>query len=125
MDIFELLHQDAVWQTRDEGVVRLEDMSPDHRRNTLALLRRWAPVGADRAHFAYSMHLLLSMRGSEAAEMAGEMLERGLEAESDEIHEDPSRWLEGTALVTRLRAMCEEAALAGAGHEWWEGDSDA
>jgi len=90
------LYQDRVWTTKDGETLRLEDMTPNHRRRTLCYLR----LHARAVKFNYELDLILGPQP--VGEMACDMFDAGLR----ELEEQPAmEWLNETPLVTRLAQM--------------------
>lgn len=115
--IFDFLDQDVWWKPRDLATaVRIDAMEPSHQRNLLAWLRRWGTgQRLSNAHFGYSMSLLLGLPNDMPESVCDE-----LEREANEIHADPTGWLERTPLVTRLRDLVAMRTVLGGGPGWWE-----
>jgi hypothetical protein len=95
-----LLHQAEAW-TKDGRAVRLEDLTPEHRRNLLAWLRRRAEG------LKFSADLALCSVGGPNGDAACDAFE---DACDRQFAEPASVWLEGTDLVTRLRELVDADA---------------
>lgn len=93
----ELLEQDVWWKPRSEPPIRIEDMSPSHRRRLLAYLER----NADRMKFGEETYLLLSVP-HDISDTAGDMLNQEI---STMAHTPAIEWLAEKPLVARLREM--------------------
>lgn len=90
------LYQDERWTTRDGKTLALEDMTPEHRRNLLAMLRR----RADSYKLSAQMSLAYGMQPS------GDAACDAFDAMCDEIGRTPAaQWLEELPLVERLREL--------------------
>lgn len=83
-----IAEQDEVWWPKGRGPVRLEDMTPQHRANTLRLLRRNCLM----THFAWTNQFLGAP-----------------EDVIDEVfRETPEKWIERQPLVRRLARLVAE-----------------
>lgn len=99
MNVFDLLEQDEVWVTQEGETLRLEDMEPRHRRNTLAFLRR-------RAHELHErMSLYYITVPAPTADIASLMFEREM---TEHFEKEPKVWLEEQPLMQRLAALVVE-----------------
>lgn len=107
--IHELLHQDKEWVTRDGRRLALEEMTPRHRANTLAMLRRSAAV----LEWNDAVTRVLPMAGPDMGDQAQLAFDQVL----DQRGEDPLGWLETTALVSRLADMVAADIQATIDHE--------
>lgn len=95
MDLFDLLDQDKVWQTKTGEVVRLKDMTPSHRENTLRLLLR----GAQSYKVSYEFRLL-------SWAPSGDMACDDWDAIVDELSaKDSVVWLSEFPLVQKLQKL--------------------
>jgi len=91
------LMQDQMWTTREGVTLRLEDMTPDHRRNTLCWLRRHAAG----LKFHYELSIIMSPM-QPSGDMACDAFDAGLR----ELEEEPdAQWLNTTPLVLRLTGL--------------------
>lgn len=91
----DLLEQDAIWVGKDGVESNLEDLTPAHRKNLLAWLRRSASGFLDAL-------LLCGPAMGDDAELAWG-------AEHDDMSEtEVQEWIEGEPLVVRLRALVEK-----------------
>lgn len=92
----DLLGQKVWWITKEDVRVKLVDMNPGHRANTLALLERQA----EQMHLVYA--------GSGVFMNAPDDVQASLE------NEDPRKWLSKQPLIKRLRRMVKaDRVLAG------------
>lgn len=86
---------DDLWITKDQRVLRLEDMEPSHRANVMRML--WRPGLALRAWWIESLVWPMS-----EAEQAGYELEHLLNLH---LAMDPVEWMRTTPLYCRLRDL--------------------
>lgn len=87
------LRQDEKWQTRDEGIVKIEDMSRSHAQNLIAWLARRGP-----ALYWGQCATFLFM-----PEPGGDMAQLFLEQEQNELHSMKwDEWLARQPLVSAL-----------------------
>lgn len=98
----DILEQDEMWWPREGAPIRLDDMGPRHRRNTLAMIRR----NAAATKFAYEINALSGPR-PDPFSMAADMVDEGLRQLAKQ---DPVEWINEQPLVARL------AELAAADH---------
>lgn len=89
-----ILEQDEMWWPREGPPIRLTDMGPRHRRNTLAMIRR----GAAATKFAYEISLL-SGPMPDPDSMAADMVDEGLRQLAEQ---DSAEWIEEQPLVAQL-----------------------
>ena len=87
------MEQDEVWITADRMPLKLEEMDPEHRRNTLAMLRR-------RATFLMRAYLYCEIedireRGAPQRPLDGTV----------EVYDSPEAWLERRPLVRALARL--------------------
>lgn len=98
----DLLRQSGWWITKDRQVLRLEDMAPTHRANTLAMLRR----GAVKIHESETWRWMTGapddVVDSAIAETSGTPEERQARA---------WKWLRKQPLVKRLRELVKADRL--------------
>lgn len=94
--MYDLLEQSEWWVTRDGQKLRLKDMAPSHRTNTLALLRR-------NVIYLHLTHVSSPIFNDAPDSVINELTE-----------EDSAAWLEKQPLIRRLRNMVEaDRVLAG------------
>lgn len=90
------LRQTERWTTKDGRVLALEDMTPDHRTNLVAMYHRQANT-LKWAHDSDSISLVYSMDIEPS---------NGILDELDHwIDEDPHVWLDRQPLIKRLREL--------------------
>lgn len=102
----DLIRQATWWITKDKQVIRLEDMAPTHRANTLALLRRNATGFRDAEMWRWMTDDMPDdVSGSLMAEMSD-----GVEVRQKRAW----KWLKRKPLVGRLRELVKaDKLLAG------------
>jgi hypothetical protein len=93
------LMQDQTWTTQDGETLKLEDMTPSHRRNLLAFLERRARRLLDR--YIWNLCSGPEPIGDAAVALFESMLE------AIEVR-DPIEWLNETVFVKRLRQLIAE-----------------
>lgn len=87
------LEQDVIWITRDNRTLRLEDMDPVHRKNTLRLLER------KKIQF----NIIAFTRDFGGYGPSGEMAQWCFEREANEfIEQGIDNWFSALPLVRRL-----------------------
>jgi hypothetical protein len=95
----DLLEQSEWWVTKDGQKLRLKDMAPSHRANTLALLRRGA----------FTLHL---------AHVSSPIFNDAPDSVTNElVAEDSAEWLEKQPLIRRLRNMVKADQVLAGGSE--------
>lgn len=97
MNTMELLDQNVVWRTGDGILIRLEDMDAEHRRNTLAMLRR-------RAEYQYTAYAFCELR----------LMVNAPDEDYDEwvsITDSPQVWLERRPLIIELARLVKKDEL--------------
>lgn len=87
MDTRELLDQDKIWLTADRMPIALVEMDAQHRRNTLAMLRR-------RAEYLRRAYVWCALRARDLIP-------------DREIYDDPAAWLERRPLVKELARLVD------------------
>lgn len=92
----DLIEQSTWWITKDKQVLRLEDMAPTHRANTLALLRRGAVKLHESETWRWMTNAPDDVLDSAIAETTGTPEERQARA---------WKWLKKRPLVKRLREL--------------------
>ena len=92
----DLLEQDRWWVTRDKQVMRLKDMAPSHRANTLKMLERNALAW-------YDTILMNSMIG--APDDVETMINAELHGSEAARRKAAAKWLRSQPLVKRLRKL--------------------
>ena len=98
----DIIEQDEIWITRDGRVLRLEDMEPSHRRNTLRMLER----RADSYNIlAFRRYFMFPLGGGPSGDMANDAFDQAMD---EFIEEHPRDWLSKQPLVRRLRALVED-----------------
>jgi hypothetical protein len=95
----DVLHQDKEWLTKDKRRLRLEDMTPSHRRNLLEFLRKRA--------FGLAFKDGIIMLAGPMAPGGDHAMDAAEEAVTWQI-DNPQEWLENTPLVKRLKELIEE-----------------
>lgn len=96
----DIIEQDKVWITRDGRVLRLEEMEPTHRRNTLRLLERKKTQLNLIAFWRY----FGSVDGPN-----GEVAQSCFEREMDRfIYQDLDEWFAQQPLICRLRTLVDD-----------------
>ena len=109
MNLVSLLDQNEIWQTADRVVIRLTEMDPTHRRNTLALLRR-------RAQYNHMMYHRVEEQIMLSA--PDDVYNEWWSTSSKSLMDDPAAWLERRPLVielARLVRLDEDAAITADG----------
>jgi hypothetical protein len=89
--------QDEWWLTKDSGWIRIADMAPSHRANTVRFLERRAAHIADKVTESEIWSL-----GDAPADVMDSVL-----AEARTRRANPLAWLQGTALYRALDAGVE------------------
>jgi len=102
MNTKQLLDQDEIWRTRDGMPIRLVDMDPDHRRSTLAFLRRRAAY-LRNAYFFCEMAERLGWAWAQS-----HVLEELLTDYERSLTDHPEHWLERRPLVIALARLVAE-----------------
>lgn len=93
---FSTLEQDVIWITRDGRTLRLEDMDPTHRKNTLRLLER------KKIQF----NMIAFSRDFGGYGPNGEVAQWCFEREVDEfIKQGIDNWFTKLPLICRLREL--------------------
>lgn len=98
----DIIEQDKIWITRDGRTLRVENMDPNHRKNTLRMLERHA----SGLHFrAFMRYFVLPIGGRPNGEISNSVLDR---AEQAFLEKKPIDWLGEQLLVRRLRVLVDE-----------------
>jgi hypothetical protein len=94
-----LMEQDRWWRTNEDGLVRLDRMTPEHRLNLLAFLRRRARTyAAAHASRCWRSYLSIGPDPSDGVFWAAE----GWLAEAEAAERDPDVWLAAQPLYQKL-----------------------
>lgn len=101
MNTRELLDQNTIWITADRMPIKLVDMDPDHRRNTLAMLRRKA---------AYQMKAYLFCEIRDLQRFGGPP-DGYDETDYGMITDSPEAWIERRPLVIELARLVRKDQL--------------
>lgn len=90
------LYQDEVWITKDGHTLRLVDMTPEHRQNLLAWIRR----NSSRLKLSAELSLCTG------PEPSGDAASDCFDSMFDEVLRTPAaQWIEEQPLVVRLREL--------------------
>lgn len=98
----DIIEQDEIWITRDGRVLRLEDMEPSHRKNTLRMLERRA---YSLNTLAFTRYFVSPLGGGPSGDMANDAFDRTM---NEFIEEHPRDWLRKQPLVRRLKALVDD-----------------
>lgn len=102
MTFEELLGQDRWWKQKNGVMIRLDQMSVEHRLNLLALLRRTAPNILNT-----QLRNVWLCAGSLQGEMALDSVDELIDQLCRDL-EDPIGWLEEQSLYRKLRQLVSD-----------------
>lgn len=99
-NLYDLLDQDVIWESKDGKTLLVEQMAPAHIHNLLAWFERRAPAIKSR----YDLRFALS--GAEPLGPSGDMTCDAFESACDELWETPPLvWLNEQPLIKKLREL--------------------
>jgi hypothetical protein len=103
MNTYELFEQDKIWITADRMSILLVEMDAEHRRNTLAMLRRRAAYQMKQYNFCELQAVLrMALRGMDLPDDSAFDPEMALE---------PEEWLERRPLIIELARLVAKDEL--------------
>lgn len=97
-NVYELLDQDMVWETKDGMTLLVEQMTPGHIHNLLAWFERKAPAIKERL----AWHLLLNGPREDSSDAVHDMFEHNMDVFDAQ---PPLVWLDEKPLIKKLREL--------------------